>query len=117
MPKSSKVPTSNKEELIGSIAQLILYAAMLVWLVLMVIIYVRNKGGVQWRSIMPLEYYSLYFTFGLIVVAYLSMTVNYFTLKGFNNKIETRVRNMFPRSNNADYANDLNLPVRNKIAT
>ena len=68
----------------------------------MIIVYVRNKGGVQLNTIQGLEYLSVYFTYFLVIVAYLAMTVNYFTSKGFNNKIETKVQNMFPRSNRSE---------------
>ena len=94
-----------------------MYLCFLLWVILMVLVFVRNKGGVSLKNIQPLEYFSIYATFILIAVAYISMTVNYFTSSGFKNRIEMKVRSMFPRSNNADYANDLNLPVRNKIAT
>ena len=94
---------------------MILYVSL--WFVLMCVMMSEGEIGVNYKRMSVRTRLAMYSTFILIILCYAFTCISFFSSSGFNNRIELRVQSMFPRSNNADYANDLNLPIKNKIAT
>ena len=114
----SKAPAqASKFEASFAALKVLLIFFVSFWFVMICIMMVQSERGVHSTRLKGPEKFVIYSTFFLIVFGYIYTSISFFGSQGFKNRIEMRVQSMFPRSNNLNYANDLKLPVKNKIAT